>query len=327
MRIAIDVMGGDRAPDEILKGALLASKEIEGEIILVGPREIVEKTGLPFVAAAEIVKMDDSPLEVLRKKDSSMYVGLKMVSEGKVDAFVSAGATGPLFLGATSIVGKIEGVERPALGVAVPSLKGFTVLIDAGASAKVRPEHLLDFSLMGIAYAKVLGVKSPRVGLLNIGAEETKGHEGLRKAFSLLKEHLGETFYGNVEGHDINLGTVNVVVTDGFSGNVALKTMEGTARLITTVMKEAIKEGGIFSLIGAFLMKRSFDRMKERLDPRSYGGTFILGIKGIVVKAHGSSDAKAMKHAIKVAERGIRMNIVREIERGIPHVRNSGNGR
>jgi glycerol-3-phosphate acyltransferase PlsX len=327
VKIAVDVMGGDRAPDEILKGALLASKELESEIVLVGPREIVENAGLSFVETTEVVNMDDPPLEVLRKKDSSMHVGLKLVAEGKVDAFVSAGATGPLFLGATSIVGKIKGVERPALGVAVPSLKGFTVLIDAGANAKVRPEHLLDFSLMGIAYARVLGVESPRVGLLNIGSEENKGHEDLRKAFSLLKEHLGDNFYGNVEGHDINLGTVHVVVTDGFSGNVALKTMEGTAKLITSVMKESIKEGGLFSLIGAFLMKKSFDRMRERLDPRTYGGTFILGIRGIVVKAHGSSDAKAIRHAIRVAERGIRMNLVREIERGIPHVRNSGDGR
>ncbi|AGL49073.1 phosphate acyltransferase [Thermotoga maritima MSB8] len=327
MKIAIDVMGGDRAPDEILKGALLASKEVEGEIVLIGPEEIVKNKGLPFVSASEIVKMDDPPLEVLRKKNSSMHMGLKLLSEGKVDAFVSAGATGPLFLGATSIVGKLEGIERPALGVAVPSLKGATVLIDAGANAKVRPEHLVDFAFMGIAYSKVLGAENPRVGLLNMGSEENKGPDDIKRAYQLLKEFLGDTFFGNVEGHDINLGTVDVVVADGFSGNVALKTMEGTAKLVTSVLKESIKDGGFLSLLGALLMKRSFDKMKEKLDPRSYGGTFILGVKGIVVKAHGSSDAKAIKHAIKVAEKGIRVNIVQEIERGISHVRNSGDGR
>ncbi|PLV58740.1 phosphate acyltransferase PlsX [Thermotoga sp. KOL6] len=327
MKIAIDVMGGDRAPNEILKGALLASKEIESEIVLIGPERIVGETGLQFVPSSEVVKMDDSPLEVLRKKNSSMHIGLRLVSEGKVDAFVSAGATGPLFLGATSIVKKLEGVERPALGVAVPSLKGVTILIDAGANAKVRPEHLLDFAFMGIAYAKVLGVEDPKVGLLNIGSEETKGHEDLKKAFSLLKENLGDVFYGNVEGHDINSGTVDVVVSDGFSGNVALKTMEGTAKLITTTLKKVIKEGGILSLLGALLMKRSLNKLKERLDPRSYGGTFILGVRGIVVKAHGSSDAKAIMHAIKVAEKGIKMRIVEEIGRGINSVRNSGDGR
>ncbi len=327
MRIAVDVMGGDRAPDEVLKGALLAREELGCEIVLVGPEAVVKGKGVQFVVAEDVVKMDDKPLEVLRKKNSSMHVGLQLLKDGSVDAFVSAGATGPLFLGSTTIVGKLECVERPAIGVAVPSLRGFTVLIDAGANVKVRPEHLVDFAYMGIAYAKVLGVEDPKVGLLNIGTEELKGYEELKKAHELLKERFGERFVGNVEGHDVNLGTVDVVVTDGFSGNVALKTMEGVAKLVLATMKDSIKKGGFLSILGAILMKKSFKLMSEKLDPRSYGGTFILGVNGVVVKAHGSSDAKAIKNAIKVAKRGAELGIVEEIKRGVGNVRDSGDGR
>ena len=318
-RIGLDVMGGDRAPSEILEGALLALKEFDFELVAFGPEKVVKEKleGVEVIPSEDDLRMDSKALEVLRKKKSSMHLGLKYLSEGKIDAFVSAGGTGPLFLGATSIVGKMEGIERPALAVPVPSTNGFTVLIDNGANASVRPEHLLDFAIMGIAYAKVLGRKNPKVGLLNIGEEEMKGTEVVKEAYKLLKEKLGDSFYGNVEGRDINTGVVDVVVTDGFTGNVAMKTMEGVGKLVSETLKKSIKESGFFAMLGALLMKKAFDRFKKLLDPREYGGAFILGVNGIVVKAHGNSDRVAIKNAIRVAIDGVKMKLLEMIRGGM----------
>ena len=328
MKIALDVMGGDRAPDEILKGALFASEHVE-KIVLVGPKNFLDeelKERFEVVDSSDFIPMDASPMDILRKKDSSMHMGLKLLKEGEVDAFVSAGATGPLFLGATTIVGRVKNIERPSLAIPVPSLKGFTILIDGGANLQIRPKHYLEFAIMGMAYSRILGKEDPKVGLLNVGEEETKGDEEIREAYKLLKEKLKDKFVGNVEGRDINAGTVDIVVTDGFSGNVALKTMEGTAKLISDVIKKSIKRRGFFAYIGALFLKGVFKDLKRLLDPRTYGGAFILGVNGVVVKAHGSSDALAIRNALKVAKDGVEMKLVERIERGIENVWNSGNG-
>jgi len=328
VKIALDIMGGDRAPGEILKGALFASEHIE-KIVLVGPKKFLNeelKGKFEVVDSSDFIPMDASPMDVLRRKDSSMHIGLKLLREGKVDAFVSAGATGPLFLGSTTIVGRVKNIERPSLAIPIPSLKGFTILIDGGANLRIRPKHYLEFAIMGIAYARILGKEDPKVGLLNIGEEETKGNEEIREAYKLLKEKLKDKFVGNVEGRDINAGTVDVVVTDGFSGNVALKTMEGMAKLISDIIKESIKRKGVFAHIGAIFLKGVFKDLKKLLDPRAYGGAFILGVNGVVVKAHGSSDALAIRNALKVARDGVEMKLVERIERGMENVWNSGNG-
>ncbi len=311
-RIGLDIMGGDRAPSEIIEGALLALKELEVDLVAFGNEEIIREKlkGVEIVNSSDDLKMDSKPLEVLRKKSSSMHLGLQHLKEGKIDAFVSAGGTGPLFLGATSIVGKIEGIERPALAVPVPSINGFTILIDNGANVTVRPEHLLDFAIMGMAYAKILGRENPKVGLLNVGEEDIKGTDVVKEAYKLLKERLGDSFYGNVEGRDINTGVVDVVVTDGFTGNVAMKTMEGVGKLVSAALKRSIKESGVFSMMGAAMMKKAFENFKKLLDAREYGGAFILGVNGIVVKAHGNSDRLAIKNAIKVASKGVNMKLL-----------------
>ncbi|MCX7813062.1 MAG: phosphate acyltransferase PlsX [Pseudothermotoga sp.] len=327
-KIGLDVMGGDKAPVEIVEGAKLFIAERKCDLVLIGTKQALEKIeSVERVEVDDFLPMDVKPTEVLRRKNSSMFVGLQLLKEKKIDAFVSAGNTGALFAGATFILGRINNVDRPALAVPVPSLKDFTILIDAGANVRVRAEHLLDFAIMGLAYAKILGKHQPKLGLLNVGEEESKGDEVTKEAYELLKKHLAEIFVGNVEGHDINTGKVDVVVCDGFSGNVAMKTMEGTAKLIVHTLKETIKNSGFFAKFGALLLSRSLRRMMGALDPRTYGGAFILGVNGLVVKAHGSSDRTAIKNAISVALKGVEMNLVETIGGEIQRVRDSGVGR
>ncbi|WP_041077507.1 phosphate acyltransferase PlsX [Thermotoga caldifontis] len=326
-RIGLDVMGGDRAPVEIVEGARLFLADKKCELVLIGTKEALSGIdGVEKVEVSDFLPMDVKPTEVVRRKNSSMHVGLQLLKEKRIDAFVSAGNTGALLAGATLIVGRLETVDRPALAIPVPSLNGFTVLIDAGANVRVRPEHILDFAIMGVAYARVLGKENPKVGLLNVGEEETKGDETTKEAFQLLKDHLPENFLGNVEGHDINTGKVDVVVCDGFSGNVAMKTMEGTAKLIVTTLKNEIKSAGLFEKLGALMLSKTLRKMMERLDPRTYGGGFILGVRGLVVKAHGSSDRKAIRNALEVALKGVQMDLVEKIAGGIARVRDSGVG-
>lgn len=324
VRVALDLMGGDKAPTEILEGAKLSSSQ-DKKILLIGTKHALEKVeGFDKIEVDDFLPMDVKPTEVVRRKNSSMYIGLKLLKEGVVDVFVSAGNTGALLAGATFVLGRIEGVERPALGVPVPSTNGFTILIDAGANARVRAEHLVDFAVMGFSYAKILGRKTPKIGLLNVGEEETKGDETTKEAYVLLKESFPENFVGNVEGHDINTGKVDVVVSDGFSGNVAMKTMEGTAKMILQTLKNKVDSAGILQKIGAFLMKKVFVELKKTLDPRTYGGGLILGVNGLVVKAHGSSDRFAISNAIKVACQGVQMQAIDGIRGEIKRVRDSG---
>jgi glycerol-3-phosphate acyltransferase PlsX len=325
IRIALDLMGGDRAPEEIKAGALMyleilrkSKKDIK--LILVGLPDVLrefepfKEEGLAvLVEARDVLPMDVKPTDALRRKESSMYIASQLVKEKRSDAVVSAGNTGALLSCATIVVGRIPGVDRPALAVPVPSLNGFTILIDAGANADVKPEWLLQFAQMGIEYAKVLGKSSPKVGLLNVGTEENKGTEREKQAYQLLKDALGKRFHGNVEGNDINLGIVDVVVTDGFSGNIAMKTMEGVAKLISDTIKSEAKKS-IDGIIGALIFSRTLKNLKKKLDPRTYGGTFFLGVDGVVVKAHGNSDRIAIYNAISVAVKGVEGKLIEQLK-------------
>jgi len=325
IRVALDVMGGDKAPEEIKAGALMFAEEVKSSkkavhLVLIGTEDAIsdlKNHKLADYFTLEIVKdylpMDIKPTDALRRKESSMYVGAQLLKERKVDAFVSAGNTGALLACATLVVGRIEGIDRPALAVPIPSLNGFTVLIDGGANAEVRPDYLIQFAAMGVEYARILGKNSPKVGLLNVGTEENKGTDMHKLAYQILKEKLGPMFHGNVEGNDINLGTVDVVVTDGFTGNVAMKTMEGVAKLISQTIKDEAKKS-IDGIIGALIFSRVLKKLKEKLDPRTYGGTFFLGVDGIVVKAHGNSDRVAIKNALKVATQGVEKQLIKNLE-------------
>lgn len=329
IRIALDLMGGDKAPEEIKTGAFMyaqflkKSKIDNVKIYVVGlPEHVREFDSHPLkqyfetVSTKDFLPMDIKPTEALRRKESSMYVCCQMLKEKQVDAVVSAGNTGALLACATLVVGRIKGIERPALAVPVPSLKGFTVLIDAGANAEIKPDWLVQFAEMGIEYAKLLGVPDPKVGLLNVGTEENKGTEREKQAYIMLKERYGTKFHGNVEGSDINLGTVDVVVTDGFSGNIAMKTMEGVAKLISTIIKQEAKKS-FDGILGALFFARTLKRLKKKLDPRSYGGTFFLGVDGLVVKAHGNSDRVAIKNALEVARRGVENQLVEKLRKSL----------
>ena len=321
--IAVDVMGGDRAPDEVIKGIVETVRTHPVDLILVGRADLIKRElsrhrdVLKRVAihhAPDLVEMDEKPLEVLKKKESSLYVCAKLVAEGKAGGFVSAGNTGALLAAATFVVGRIPGLERPALATPLPAENGVVILIDAGANAEVRPRNMLDFARMGIAYAKILGISKPRVGILNIGEEEEKGNSLVKESYELLKKELGETFVGNVQARDIPFRMADVVVADGFSGNVVLKSYEGAIKFFVETLKKEMRKKPFPSYIGAFMMKPVFNALSRRFDYREHGGAFMLGVKGVVVKAHGSSDALAIYNALKVAQKGVQMHLPQMIE-------------
>jgi glycerol-3-phosphate acyltransferase PlsX len=323
IKIALDAYGGDSAPEVNIDGSFLALKEFQDlQIVLVGREEELkpllkqtpETSRISIVDAREVFPMSEKPSLLLRKKETSLYKAALQVKEGKVDALVSAGNTGGVLAAALFVVGRIKGVDRGAIAVLVPSKNGFTILIDAGANAEVRAEHLRDFGTMGYEYASLLGRDSPRVGLLNVGEEQEKGTELTKLAYEYLGTELGSNFIGNVEGRDINYGDVDVVVCSGFDGNVAMKAMEGTGKLISETLKKEIKNSGLFGLIGALFLKRALGRLKKTMDPSEYGGALVLGVKGAVVKAHGNSNALAIKNAIRVAYQGVKGGLVKNLE-------------
>ena len=323
VRIALDAFGGDNAPEVNIDGAFLALEEFHDlEIVLVGKEESLkpllketpESSRIRIVDAGEVFPMSEKPSLLLRKKETSLYKAAQQVKDGKVDALVSAGNTGGVLAAALFIVGRIKGVDRGAIAVLAPSKNGFTILVDAGANSEVRSEHLRDFGRMGYEYAKLLGRTNPKVGLLNVGEEQEKGTELTKQAFDYLKAELGDDFVGNVEGSDINYGDVDVVVCSGFDGNIAMKSMEGVGKLISATLKKEIKRSGLFGLIGALFLKRALERLKRAMDPSEYGGAFILGVKGAVVKAHGNSNALAIKNAIRVAYQGVKGDLVKSLE-------------
>ena len=318
MKIIVDAMGGDNAPGEIVKGAVQAVQELETEVVLVGRAEEILRSiqnmgltdlpkGLEIANSTQVITMEDDPARAVRdKKDSSMSVMLRMLRDGEGDAAVSAGSTGALLSGATLVVKRIRGVRRAALAPILPTKKGSCVLIDCGANAECSPEYLVQFAFMGDALARLyLGLEKPRVGLLNIGAESGKGTSLQKDAYRLL-EQAGDAgklnFIGNVEGRDVLEGACDVLVTDGFSGNVLLKTMEGTALYLTGELKSLFLSS-LRTKIAALLVKKDIQGFKKKLDYREVGGTVFLGITKPVVKAHGSCDARAMKNAIAQALR------------------------
>ncbi len=310
MKIIVDVMGGDNAPEETVKGVAMAAQELNATFILVGNRTEIERVAaengldirrMDIVHTETVITMEDNPVCVVRgKEDSSMSVGLKMLAEGKGDAFVSTGNTGALFTGATLIVRKVKGIQRAGIGTVLPC-QNPVLLLDTGANVTVTEENLDQFGVMGAAYMrKVYGIESPRVGLLNNGAEECKGTELQQAAYKKLRDNPDVNFVGNIEGSVLPFDVCDVLVTDGFTGNILLKTMEGVGKMILKKMKEVFYSTPI-TKVAALTMKPQLKGMKKDLDPSEHGGAPILGISKPVIKAHGSSDAKAFKNAIRQA--------------------------
>jgi len=310
VRIALDAMGGDHAPEEIVAGAVLAAREYPVEILLVGREEVVHKNlaaadsippNIEVVDAREVVEMDDTALAPLRKKkNSSIRVCANLVAEGRANAFVSAGNTGATWTSARAVIGMIEGVSRPALAAIVPSSNGHTLLLDVGANVETKPNHLREFAVMGHFYAQMLfGSTDPRIGLLSIGEEEGKGNELTKETYRVLKE-TGLNFIGNAEGRDVYNGNADVVVCDGFVGNVVLKASEALGEMVNKTLREELTR--TFSRkIGALLARGAFDSLKKRMDYSEYGGAPLLGVKGGCIVCHGRSNAKAIKNAVRVA--------------------------
>ncbi len=309
MKIAIDAMGGDHGPKETVQGAMKALGQFpDMEIILVGDEQkirtyLTQEERISIIHAAEEILPTDEPVRaVRRKKQSSMVLAASLVAEGKADACISAGNTGALMAAGLFVVGRIKGIERPALAPTLPTLDGSGfVLLDVGANSEARPEHLVQFAVMGSVYAeKVRGIEKPRVGLLNIGTEEKKGNELTKAAFTLLQD-APVNFVGNVESRDLMNGVADVVVTDGFTGNMVLKTTEGTALSMFKMIKEAMM-GNMKSKIAAVMLKPELMKIKGKLDYSEYGGAGLFGLKAPVIKAHGSSDAHAFYNAIRQAK-------------------------
>lgn len=329
MRIIIDAMGGDNAPEEIVKGAVRARRELGVDVTLVGVEERVKACldaencdDIAVVNASEIITMDDDPsTAVRRKKDSSMAVALNLLKDGTGDAVVSAGSTGALLTGATLLVKRIHGIRRAALAPVLPAGEHGVMLIDCGANVECTAEYLLQFAFMGSFYAKkIMGCTEPKVGLLSNGTEDGKGGELQHQAFALLKEADAEgriNFLGNVEGTDVFTGKVDVVVTDGFTGNVMLKTTEGVIKYMMTALKGVFYKSTINKLAAAVL-KSDLAKMKKSMDVNEVGGTALVGISKPVIKAHGSSDARcifaAVRQAVSFAESGLIEDINNNIE-------------
>ena len=338
MKILIDAMGGDNAPKAPVLGALEAVKLWDVNVVLVGRENEIRAAareagyeempaGIEIVHAPDVVDMHDDPANVCRrKKESSMVVGLRMLSEGQADAMISAGSTGALLSGATLIVKRVKGIRRAAMGPELPNKAGGkTVICDCGANAECTPEFLLQFGIVGSLYAKKnLGIANPRVGLLNIGTEDTKGTPLQKEAYALLTDAHNKglvNFIGNIEARDTLLGEVDVVVCDGFSGNVLLKSIEGTAYFMGSLMKHKIfkRKSKLFgynplSLIGYLFCKSGVKEVLKMMDYREIGGTQFLGIKKTVIKAHGSSDALAFRNAVKQAADAAKADFSAELE-------------
>jgi len=335
MKIIVDAMGGDNAPRSNVEGALSAVRELGVECVLVGRGEEIlsclkdlgcdaPPAGIEVVHASEVVTMEDNPATAFKeKKDSSLTVGLTLLKEGKADAFVSAGSTGALLSAATLITKRIRGIRRAALAPKLPT-PGGAVLIDAGATAECTPEYLLQFAFMGSYYAEhILGKPEPRVGLLNIGAEEGKGTQLQKDAYALLKK-AGEEgrlhFTGNVEARDAVLGAADVIVCDGYAGNIFLKTLEGTAIFLSGEMKKMFKKNALTKLSAA-LVSGGIKDFKKVLDSREIGGTALLGISKPVIKAHGSSDGYAVKNAIDQAAKFAAAGVIESVTENIEYMR------
>ena len=321
MRIILDAMGGDNAPDANIKGAVNAINKVKAEVVLVGKEDVIRSKIKEFYRkeleeisdrlkiqnATETIEMEDTPtLAIKHKKDSSMVVGFKMLKAEEGDVFISAGNSGALLTGATLLVGRIKGIDRPALAGILPAYKSQLLLIDAGSNTNCKPINLLQFAQMSSIYLKnTYGIENPEIGLLNIGTEETKGNELVRESYKLLKEkseELNINFVGNVEGRDAFSGKIHAIVTDGFTGNVFLKTTEGLGKFVKRSLTESFTKN-LLSKILSIPALPAIKRFSKTMDYKSYGGALFLGVKKPVVKAHGSSDALLFEYTIIQAEK------------------------
>lgn len=321
MKIILDAMGGDNAPDATIKGAVKAINKVKAEVVLVGQEEVIRKKFKEFYGkemeeisnrlkihnATETIEMCDIPTQAIKhKKDSSMVVGFNMLKADEGDVFISAGNSGALLTGATLLVGRIKGIDRPALAGILPAYKSQLLLIDAGSNTNCKPINLIQFAQMATIYLRnTFGIEKPRIGLLNIGTEETKGNELVKETFNILKEKAEEldiNFIGNVEGRDAFSGKVDAIVADGFTGNVFLKTAEGIGKLVKRNLTDSFTKN-IFSKISYLVAKKTIKALTKSMDYKSYGGALFLGVKKPVVKAHGSSDERLFEFTIIQAEK------------------------
>lgn len=326
MRIVVDAMGGDHAPEVVVQGVQAYVQDGSASILLVGPEETVrplfEAYELPadrvqIVHASQVIEMDEHPAAAVKaKEDSSMVVGMRLIRSGEADAFMSAGNSGGVLAAALLNLGRIRGIKRPALSTVFPTAKGLTFILDIGANTDCKPLYLYQFAIMGSIYSeRVLGVQNPRVGLLSNGEEPGKGSMLVQDVFELLKDS-NLNFIGNVEGKDIPAGMADVVVTDGFTGNVVVKAAEGIASLILDIIGSEIRSRKM-AMLGALLAKSAFRAVKHRMDYAEYGGAPLLGVDGVAIIAHGRSNAKAITNAIRVAERAVEQGIVDHIKQGL----------
>ena len=333
MNILLDAMGGDNAPDAVIRGAVRAAKEIKSNIILIGNEEIINAKVKEFYGkdnikevsdkitikhTTEQIEMEDIPtMAINHKKDSSMVVGFRMLKEDEGDVFVSAGNSGALLTGATLLVGRIKGIDRPAIAPMLPAYKKSFMLMDAGANTNCKPLNLVQFAQMSTIYLKnTFGIENPKVGLLNIGTEETKGNDLVKETYNLLKENAeeyGVNFIGNIEGRDCFAGEVDAVITDGFTGNVFLKTTEGLGKLVKRNLTESLKRN-ILTIIGSIPCLPAIKKFAKTMDYKEYGGALFLGVKKPVVKAHGSSDEYLFYFTIKQAEKFVESKAVEKMK-------------
>ena len=307
--VALDAMGGDNAPKEMIKGAVQALEKTDAvQVLLVGKEDVIraelaqytyDKARIEVVNATEVIETAEPPVNAIRrKKDSSIVVGMKLVKEGQADAFVSAGSSGAVLVGGQVIVGRIKGVERPPLAPLIPTEKGVSLLVDCGANVDARPSHLVQFAKMGSVYMEnVVGIKNPRVAILNIGAEEEKGNQLVKETFPLLKECPGINFIGSIEAREIPHGGADVIVCEAFAGNIVLKLYEGVAATLLSKVKEGLMSS-LRSKIGALLIKPALKQTLKSFDASQYGGAPLLGLNGLVVKTHGSAKAIDVKNSI-----------------------------
>ncbi len=326
MIVALEAMGGDNAPDTVVEGAISAARQLGVEVLLVGDEKAIgialskhDTVGLPIsiVHAPQVVGMDESPASVIRRKrDSSIWIATDLVKQSKASAVISAGHTGASMATALFILGALPGVDRPAIATVLPTLTGRAVLLDVGANVDCKPQHLVQFAIMGYIYAKdVLGVPEPKVGLLSIGEEDSKGNELTKEAFKQLKETpmLSDSFMGNVEGRDVYMGEVDVIVCDGFTGNVALKISEGLSETIVQFLKRDILSS-VTGRLGSLLLAPAFSRLRKKIDYAEYGGAPLLGVNGISIICHGRSSGRAIHNAIAVAKTSYERGVNRHIE-------------
>ena len=330
MKIAVDAMGGDYAPEEVVLGAIEAVKAYKKyDVVLVGDakeiRRVMTEYGttesdrLSIVHAGEVIEMDEHPAQAIRKKkDASIVVATRLVKEGMCDAVVAPGSTGAAVTAALLGLGRIKGIERPCIATPIPSKRGVSILLDSGANSDSKPKHLVQAAIMGSHYAQhIFGIKEPNIGLLNIGAEASKGNELAQTTYPMLEQTKTISFYGNVEGRDITEGIVDVVVCDGFVGNIILKFGEGIALLIMQLVKDSIRNGGLLAKLGAMAVLPAFRHLRKRLDFTEYGGAPLLGIDGSFIICHGSSKAKTIRHAVRVAGELVEEDVVGHIRASI----------